>query len=95
MTPHEVGSTYKKYFLIWAWLVGLLMAGTYISYLPLSKRGVVGLILLIALTKAILVSLFYMHLKFEKIVPLWVVAISPFFLIGLATFLIMIGICLG
>ena len=95
MTTDAAGPTYKKYFLIWAWLVALLVAGTYISYLPFSKREVVGFILLIALTKAILVSLFYMHLKFEKIVPLWVVAISPFFLIGLATLLIMIGICLG
>ncbi len=95
MTAGGTGSTYKKYFLIWAWLVALLLTGTYISYLPISKTSVVLLILLVAFVKACLVSLFYMHLKFEKIVPLWVVAIFPFFLIGLATLLVMIGICLG
>lgn len=87
--------TYGKYLGIWAYLIALLIAGTLISYLPISKMGVVLLILTVSLAKATLVALFYMHLKFEKWVPLWVVAIFPFFLIGLATFLVLIGIVLS
>ena len=86
--------TYGKYLGIWAYLIALLITGTLISYLPISKVGVVLLILTVSLAKATLVALFYMHLKFEKWVPLWVVAIFPFFLIGLATLLVFIGLAL-
>ena len=83
--------SYGKYLLIWVWLVALLAAGTFISTLPISKTEAVLLILLVSLIKAALVALFYMHLKFERLVPLWIVAIFPFFLIGLATLLVFAG----
>ncbi len=54
-----------------------------------------GHILLVSLVKAALVALFFMHLRFEKVVPLWIVAVFPFFLIGLATLLVFIGTALG
>ena len=79
---------YRKYLLIWVWLIALLAAGTLISTLPISKTGAVLLILLVALVKTALVVLFYMHMKFERLVPLWVVAVFPFFLIGLAVLLV-------
>ncbi|MBI1953837.1 MAG: cytochrome C oxidase subunit IV family protein [Candidatus Omnitrophica bacterium] len=90
MTPAQQPS-YLKYFAIWGWLVALLVAGTLSPLLPFSRRGVILFILLIALVKAALVSLFYMHLKFEKIVPLWVVAVFPFFLITLAILVLLLG----
>ena len=80
--------SYRKYLLIWVWLIALLAAGTFISTLPISKTGAVLLILLVALIKTALVVLFYMHMKFERVVPLWVVAVFPFFLIGLAVLLV-------
>jgi caa(3)-type oxidase subunit IV len=83
--------SYLKYFAIWGWLVALLVAGTLSPLLPFSRWGVTLFILLIALVKAVLVSLFYMHLKFEKIVPLWVVAVFPFFLIMLAVLVLLLG----
>ena len=83
---------YKLYFLIWGWLIALLAASTFFSYLPIPKAKVILLILAASFTKAILVCLFYMHLKFEKVVPLWVVAIFPFFLIGLASLLVFLGL---
>ncbi len=94
-TTQAAQPTYGKYLWIWAYLIALLIAGTLISYLPISKVGVVLLILSVSLAKAILVALFFMHLKFEKWVPLWVVAISPFFLIGLAAFLVLLGLALA
>ncbi len=84
--------SYGKYLVIWIWLVALLAVGTVISYLPISKAGIIGLILLVSSIKAILVALFYMHLKFERVVPIWVVAVSPFFLIGLAVLLLFSGL---
>ncbi len=81
--------TYAKYFWIWVWLIALLVAGTYVTVLPVSKTGAVLLILAVAAVKAALVSLFYMHLKFERLVPIWVVAVFPFFLIGLAVLLVL------
>ena len=83
--------SYRKYLLIWVWLIALLAAGTFISTLPISKTEAVLLILFISLIKGVLVALFYMHLKFERLVPLWIVAIFPFFLIGLAAFLVFAG----
>lgn len=85
----------KKYLLIWVWLIALLAAGTFISFLPISKDAAVGLILAVSLVKTLLVGLFYMHLKHEHVVPIWVVAFSPFFLIGIAVLLVVCGLALA
>ena len=86
---------YGKYLVIWAWLVILLLAGAYgPGVLGLSRSGAMGLILFVSLVKAALVALFYMHLASEKI-PLWMVVVSPFFLIGLAVLLVTVGPALG
>ena len=90
MTNKTHSPSYRAYFWIWLGLILLLVAGTFISYLPLSKVGIILLILAVSLLKAGLVTLFYMHLKFEK-GPVWVVAFFPFFLIGLAVLLIFLG----
>ncbi len=92
---NTAGQSYAKYLVIWGWLIALLAGGTFISTLPFSKAAIISLIFLISFTKAMLVVLFYMHLKFERLVPLWVVAVSPFFLIGLAVGLVGLGIALG
>lgn len=83
---------YGKYLVIWVWLVLLLLVGAYAPpLLGLSKLSAVALILGVALIKAVLVALFFMHLKSERIVPLWVIIFFPFFLIGLAVLLVTIG----
>ena len=87
MTEHAQ-PTYGKYLIIWIWLIVLLAAGTFISSLPISKTEVVLLILGVALIKTALVALFYMHLKFERSVPLWVVVVFPFLLVGSAVLLV-------
>ncbi len=80
--------TYGKYLLIWIWLIALLAAGTFISTLPISRAEAVLLILGVALIKTVLVALFFMHLKFERSIPLWVVVVFPFLLVGSAVLLI-------
>lgn len=88
---HPAAPSYRAYLVIWAWLIALLAAGTLISYLPVGKLGAASLILGIAFIKTVLVVLFYMHMKFERLVPLWVVAASPFLLLLLAGLVVLIG----
>ena len=87
--------SYGKYLLIWVWLIALLAAGTFISSLPISKTAIVLLILAVSLVKTGLVALFYMHLKFERLVPIWVVALFPFLLVGLAVLMVLFGLALA
>jgi cytochrome c oxidase subunit IV len=94
MSGAEYSSGYGKYLIIWIWLILLLIGGTFISSLPISRTGITLLILLVSAIKAGLVTLFYMHLKSERI-PLWIVAIFPFFLIGLSVLLLVPAILLG
>ena len=82
------GVSYAPYVVIWAWLIALLAGGTFVSTLPVGKTGAVLLILGIALIKTLLVGMFYMHLKSERSVPLWVVVLFPFLLVGAAVLLI-------
>lgn len=95
MSVKTTSPTYAKYFAIWAGLIILLVLGAFVPSLPIPKTVAVLLILFVSLIKAILVVLFYMHMKSEKLVPLWVVAVSPFFLIVLAAGLILIGLSLA
>lgn len=87
--------SYGKYLLVWVWLIALLAAGTFVSSLPISKTAIVLLILAVSLVKTGLVGLFYMHLKFERLVPIWMVALSPFLLVGLAVLLVLFGLALA
>ncbi len=87
--------SYGKYLLVWVWLIALLAAGTFVSSLPISKTAIVLLILAVSMVKTGLVGLFYMHLKFERLVPIWVVALSPFLLVGLAVLLVLFGLALA
>ena len=82
--------SYSKYFVIWIWLIALLVVSTFFSYLPLSKFNIILLILAVSLVKIGLVAFFYMHLKSER-VPVWIVAVFPFFLIGIAALLVFLG----
>ena len=95
MSEHSAPQpSYAAYLVIWVWLIALLAAGTFISTLKVSKTEAVLMILGIALIKAVLVALFYMHLKSERSVPLWVVVLFPFLLVGGAVLLILPGIFL-
>ena len=92
MMSEPAQPSYGKYLLIWVWLIALLGAGTFFSYLPIGKTGAVLLILGVSLIKTGLVALFYMHLKFERIVPLWVVAVFPLALVAAAALLVLAGL---
>lgn len=82
---HEHITGYKTYFIIWAILMVLTIVTVYVSYVDFGMMNIV-IAMVVASTKAALVALFFMHLKFEDSIT-WVFALFPlsllFLLIGM------------
>ncbi|HLZ46760.1 MAG TPA: cytochrome C oxidase subunit IV family protein [Gemmatimonadales bacterium] len=67
-TPHS-DTSHKRpnYMLIWLYLFVLTVAEVSLAFeLPLSRNIKLLLLLFLAVWKALLVALFFMHLKFER-----------------------------
>ena len=76
----------RTYLAIWGWLAGLMLLGVALSELGgvgLSKGAIVLIVLALASVKAVLVALYYMHLKHDRR-TLALVMLAPFLLIALA-----------
>ena len=84
-TGHVV--TARTYLMIWGWLAGLMLFSVVLSGLSLPASTIVLIVLCLSTVKALLVVLYYMHLKFDR---RWLVfvAVFPFVLIGLAVFVV-------
>lgn len=95
MSNQTAQPSYATYIIIWVWLIVLLAAGTFVSYLPIGQTGITLTILAVSLVKGLLVAWFFMHLKFEKSAPIWVVALFPFVLIAGAVLLILPALLLS
>ncbi len=67
---------HPNYVAVWLWLVALLIASVGVTTLPISTGVAVFLIFAIAVVKAVLVALNYMHLKFEHLL-IYAMAIVP------------------
>jgi cytochrome c oxidase subunit 4 len=76
-----------NYVAVWVWLVVLMIAGVLASYLPFTKSAVIFLIFVVAAMKALLVALYYMHLRFESGLIYAMVIVPVVLVIGL-TFLL-------
>jgi cytochrome c oxidase subunit IV len=61
---------------IWAWLVGLLIAGLTVFVLPIPKIAAIVLVFAAAIIKAALVVRKYMHLEAQHWL-LYVIALAP------------------
>ena len=64
MTPAPSSS--RTYLIIWGWLAGLMLISVGLSELPLAKSTIVSLVLFLSTVKALLVALYYMHLKMDR-----------------------------
>jgi cytochrome c oxidase subunit 4 len=63
----ETAHKRPNYILIWVYLAVLTAAELALAFeLPISRNMKLVLLLLLAVWKALLVALFFMHLKFEK-----------------------------
>jgi cytochrome c oxidase subunit IV len=65
-----------NYMAIFWYLLVLTIAEVGVTYLPLGKVVIGALLVAMALGKAALVALYFMHLKFEK-TTLGVIAVTP------------------
>ena len=61
------------------WLLILTVIEIGVIYLPIAKTAIAIMLVALAISKAALVALYFMHLKFER-VTLGFVALSPFVL---------------
>jgi caa(3)-type oxidase subunit IV len=65
----------KEYWLIFGALIVLTILEVAVAYMPIARGLMISALILMALSKAALVGLFYMHLKHETKVLQWGVAI--------------------
>jgi len=68
--------TEPNYMAVFYWLAALTAIEIAVVYLPIAKLLIVILLIGLALSKASLVALYFMHLKFERR-TLFLIAITP------------------
>jgi cytochrome c oxidase subunit IV len=68
----------KTYYIVWALLMALMILTAALSRIPLGEWNTV-VALVIATIKALLVLLFFMHVKYESYKITWVAVIGGFF----------------
>ena len=59
-------STVRTYVTIWIWLASLMFIGVLLSEMHVTKRTIVIVVLGLSSIKAILVGMYYMHLKTDQ-----------------------------
>jgi cytochrome c oxidase subunit IV len=79
---------HPPYMLIWGVLAVLMLAKVGVSFLGLAQWMAITLLVLISPVSALLVALYYMHLRFEP-KRLWVLAFVPIPLIAILILIVM------
>jgi len=79
---------HPNYVTVWLWLVGLLLASVGVTYLPVAPGAALFLIFAMAVAKAALVALNYMHLRFEQalVCAMAIVPLVIFFILWLVLY---------
>jgi cytochrome c oxidase subunit 4 len=65
-----------NYMAVFYWLAALTVLEVAVTFLPLAKFAMAALLIVLAFTKAALVALYFMHLKFERR-TLMLIAVTP------------------
>ena len=68
-----------NYMGVFWWLLVLTLLELGVIYMPVHRLAILALLVVLAITKAALVALYFMHLKFERL-TLGLIALSPFVL---------------
>lgn len=86
------GHAHPNYWAIWGWLFVLTIAEVAVAVIPVGPsypHGAKALLLVVmALTKATLVALYFMHLRFERR-TLGLIAMTPLFLCVFLLFMLL------
>jgi cytochrome c oxidase subunit 4 len=64
------------YFIVWGVLFALTVAEVLFAFMDFPKMWIAIGLIVMAIWKAVLVALYYMHLRFEP-KGMWVLAVSP------------------
>lgn len=72
----EETQNHPNYVLVWVALAVLTAMEVGITYLSWSKTTIILVLVALAIWKALLVALYFMHLRFEKR-PLRILAVAP------------------
>jgi len=75
----EAAHKQPNYIGVFWWLLALTIIEIAVIYMPIAKFAIAVMLIVLAVTKAALVALYFMHLKFERITLGWI-ALSPFIL---------------
>ena len=55
-----------NYMGVFWWLLALTLLELGVIYMPIHRMGILALLVVLAVSKAVLVALYFMHLKFER-----------------------------
>ncbi len=88
MATAHASSSAKTYLAVWGWLAGLMLLSVLLSELHIPKPTIILAILALSTIKALLVALYYMHLKIDRRL-LAFVAVVPLVLVGLAVLVVL------
>ena len=72
----------KTYWIVWALLMALMIMTAVLSRVPLGALNT-PIALVIATVKAMLVLLFFMHVKYENYKITWIAVLGGFFWLGI------------
>jgi cytochrome c oxidase subunit IV len=76
-----------NYIAIWIYLAVLTVLELIVAYAPIPKAAMVGGLIGLAWAKAVLVAMYFMHLRFERR-SLAIIAVIPIILITFLTFML-------
>jgi cytochrome c oxidase subunit IV len=65
-----------NYMAVFYWLAGLTVLEVAVAFLPLTRFSAAAILIVLAFTKAALVAMYFMHLKFERR-TLMLIAVTP------------------
>ncbi len=83
MTVSDVKKHVRVYLIVFGSLLLLTLVTVAVSYFDMPLGPALAVALVIAMVKGSLVALYFMHLKGEKRVIMWVLAFAAAFLIGM------------
>jgi cytochrome c oxidase subunit IV len=76
-----------NYIAIWLYLAVLTVLELIVAYAPIPKAAMVGLLVGLAWAKAVLVAMYFMHLRFERR-TLAIIALVPVMLVTFLTLML-------
>jgi cytochrome c oxidase subunit IV len=80
---HDVAAQVRGYLMVFGALLVLTVATVAVSYLHLPEVPAIVVGLAIAITKAALVAVYFMHLKSERPMIYWPLGLTAFLFVGL------------